>query len=376
MNNASQYPIIERISATPFRLPMLGALRWGQAAAFSEIRHVLIEVELSDGTIGVGEAPPRPTIYGETVHSIVGIIEQELAPRLIGKAVPTAFPSRNGAWPSGALDVIRNNNTAKGALDIALHHAASRYVGQTLAERLGSRRRQVKVSYILGIGDLDTILEEAERVTAQGVRVLKVKVGRNWQEDLEKIHELRNILDSEVELYADANECFTTDNAASRLAQLRELGLLYCEEPLAVEEIRERAALRSARLLPLIADDSTFTYRDLCREVAFDTFDILNIKTARTGYTESERMSRLAGLHGKGIMIGSQASSTLGTAQAALFAARPEIAHPSELSFFLKIKEDIVSHPLRLENGYLDLETVTAVEVDPDLLRDATFALA
>ncbi|MEZ4612911.1 MAG: hypothetical protein R2838_22155 [Caldilineaceae bacterium] len=42
-----------------------------------------------------------------------------------------------------------------------------------------------------------------------------------------------------------------------------------------------RVALRGA-VLPVIADDSCFTVLDLRRELALDTFDILNIKTART----------------------------------------------------------------------------------------------
>lgn len=74
---------IQRITTTVFRLPMEGVLRWGKASALAEVRHVLVEVELSDGSIGVAEAPPRPTIYGETVHSILSIIEHELGPRLL-----------------------------------------------------------------------------------------------------------------------------------------------------------------------------------------------------------------------------------------------------------------------------------------------------
>ena len=34
---------------------------------------------------------------------------------------------------------------------------------------------------------MNTVLAEAERVFAQGVRVLKVKVGRDWEEDLARI---------------------------------------------------------------------------------------------------------------------------------------------------------------------------------------------
>lgn len=354
---------IKRITATVFRLPMAGALRWGKASALDEVRHVLVEVELEDGTIGIAEAPPRPTIYGETVYSILSIIEHELGPRLLNQPLERV-PAR--------LEEIKNNQTAKGALDMALQDALAHQRGITLAEHLGAQANRVKVSYILGIGDRDTVLAEAERVFAQGVRVLKVKVGRDWEDDLARIHDLQTMFKGEMALYADANECLEAPEAAAKLAHLREIGLLYCEEPLPVELIKERAALRQQQLLPLIADDSCFSWRDLQRELALDTFDILNIKTARTGYTESQRMLTAALAHGKTIMIGSQASASLGTVRAALFAALPGIDHPSELSFFLKVKEDILTEPLTLHDGYFDVTRFANATVDYNLLRSAT----
>lgn len=370
---------IARIQTTPFRLAMHGALQWGKTSALAEARHVLVEVELSDGAIGYAEAPPRPTIYGETVYSITSVIEHELAPRLSGR---TAYdPARDGApqpwrWPSllaiqARLHETKNNHTAKGSLDMALHAAIAQHRGLDLAAHLGATQQELTASYILGIGDRATVLAEAQRVVAAGVRVLKVKVGRTWEDDLARIAELQTTLGPEVRLYADANECLEPDEAPVKLAQLAELGLLYCEEPLPVELIRERAALCRGVTLPIIADDSAFSLRDLRRELALDTFDILNIKTARTGFTESGAMLDLALQAGKGVMVGSQASAGLGTAHAAIFAALAGIDHPAELAFGLKLKEDIVTPRLPIHNGKVRLADVLRVHVAPDLLAAA-----
>lgn len=353
---------IAHLSTTVFRLPMYGTLRWGKSSALAEARHVLVQVTLSDGSTGVAEAPPRPTIYGETVYSIASVIEHELAPRVIGIPVEKV---------QGRLHEVKYNHTAKGALDMALHDALAQHKGISLAQHLGVSAQQLKVSYILGIGDRDTVLAEAQRVYDQGVRVLKVKVGREWAEDVARIRDLQAMFGEEMALYADANECLDVEDAAPKLAALREMGLLYCEEPLPVELIQERATLRRQQAIPLIADDSCFTGRDLQRELALDTFDILNIKTARTGYTESQAMLTQALQAGKGIMIGSQASAGLGTVRAALFAALPGIEHPSELSFFLKLKEDIIDRPIPLVSGYIQLADVVDIRVDPALLRAA-----
>ena len=354
---------IEAVEATVFRLPMHGELRWGKSSALAEVRHVLVHVRLSDGSSGYAEALPRPTIYGETADSITGVIKHELAPRVVG--IPLA-------GVQARLHEIKYNFAAKGAIDIALHDALAQSHGIPLAEQLGVTTERIKVSYILGIGGRDSVLAEAQRVYDQGVRVLKVKVGREWEEDIARIGDLQRMFGDSITLYADANECLTADNVCQRLAHLRDLGLAYCEEPLPVELIRQRAALRGEGVMPLIADDSCFTLRDLQRELDFDTFDILNIKTARTGYTESSLMLEQALAAGKGVMVGSQASAGLGTVRAALFAARTGIEHPCELSFFLKLKSDILNRPVLLHDGYLCVTDVIDIEIDPALVAAAS----
>lgn len=354
-------PTIADITTTVYRLPLHGQLRWGKASVLDEVCHVLVQVTLSDGATGVAEAPPRPTIYGETVYSITSIIEHELKPRLLEQTAENL----------SRLHEIKNNQTAKGAIDMAVQDALAQSKGISLAEHLGCTAARLPVSYILGIGDHETVMAEAHTVFEQGVRVLKVKVGREWAADIQRIVALQEQFGGAMAVYADANECFEADNAAGRLDQLRELGVLYCEEPLPVELIQTRAQLRAGQHLPLIGDDSCFSVRDVRRELALDTFDILNIKTARTGYIESFEMLQMARQAGKGVMVGSQASSTLGTARAGLFAAVPGIEHPSELSFFLKLKEEIVAEPLTIHEGYLLVADLLNVRVDADLLREA-----
>ena len=358
---------IEAIEPIPFRLPLREPLRWGAASVLPEVRHVLVRVRLRDGSEGWGEAPPRPTIYGETVYSICSVIRQELAPRLVGEqldesTLPTLY---------ARLQEIKNNQTARGALDMALHHALANSRSRDLYEHLGASRAQVRVSYILGLGDIDDSLAEAERIVAQGVRVLKVKVGRAWGADMQRLQLLREQFGDQVDLYVDANECFQPQNVRQRLEKMAELNVLYCEEPLPVELILARSALRKADTLPLIADDSALSARDLRRELSMDTFHILNIKTARTGFTESAQMLNQALVAGKGVMVGSQASAGWGTVQAALFAAKTGIDLPCELSFFLKLQEDLLTQPPLIRDGNLDTGGLAQMTIDADRLQEA-----
>lgn len=354
---------IARIEGVPFRLPLHTALAWGRSSRLDAAEHVLVRLHLAGGAVGTAEAPPRPTIYGETVASILGLLDH-LHDALVGLDI------HDQAGLQRALGGVANNHTAKGALDMAAWDARAQAAGSGLSDRLAGPQSRLRVSYILGLGEERAMLAEAQRVYGLGVRVFKVKVGRDHAADLRTIAALQAAFaGAGVDLYADSNETLDANSAPSALTAMRDAGLLYVEEPLPVRQLRARAELRRQAILPIIADDSAFTPAELARELDFDTFDILNIKPARTGFTHSLGMLASARAHGKGVMVGSQASTGLGTQHAALIASQLGVTEPSELSFFLNLHDDLLDQPLQLHGGWLDLADLRARQLDPDKLR-------
>ncbi len=342
---------IKRIATEPYDIPLKQALTWGRGHQLPALRHVLIRVELSDGARGFAEATPRPSIYGETPASIRHIIAEELSPRLLGIAL-SDFQSV--AALSAELAHIKGNNTAKGALDMALHQALATSRDESLRAYLGCGRDSVQLSSIVSTGTPEAVLADVAEAFAAGIRCFKVKIGRDLPGETETLRALIEAFPA-GRFYVDANETLPLKSAAKILDALRDMGVLYCEEPLPVHLLRERGELRRMTKMLLIADDSAFTPRDLTRELAFDSFDILNIKTARTGYSLSMQMLERAAAQGKGGMVGSQASSLLGCLQAALFAGRAEIDCASECSFYLKTAVDLAGSPA-IVDGALSLD--------------------
>ncbi|MCY3779547.1 MAG: enolase [Chloroflexi bacterium] len=344
-------PKITRISTTPYTVPLKAALTWGGRHKLAQLDHVLIRVELSDGAVGIAEATPRPSIYGETQASIKAIIEWQLAPMLAGRTVED-FEAI--AALSGQMAHIKNNNTAKGALDMALHQALADSRGENLGAYLGVSRERIQLSTIVSTGSAEAVMADVEAAYRAGLRVFKVKIGRDIECETETIRRLIETYPP-AQFYVDANETLPNAEAADILDGLFELGVLYCEEALPVHQLRNRRELRRNCKMPIIADDSAFTLADLEREIEFDSFDILNIKTARTGFSESRRMLDLVREAGKGVMIGSQASSLLGCTHAALFAADERVNCASECSFYLKTEADLTLAP-PIVDGYMELD--------------------
>lgn len=350
-------PLIDAIRAQPFRIPLRGALRWGRASEMEAMEHVLLEVTLSDGSVGRAEIPPRPTIYGETQATVLAVLDY-LAPRLLGLEVEDTEAIQR------VFRDFPGHLTTKGGLDIALWEAWAHAQGQELWQALEPHHSRVRVSYILGIADPEEMLRDAEAVWAAGVRVFKVKVGRDLEGDLGRLELLKQHF-PQADLYADANETLEAGSAERYLEAWAAAGLAYVEEPLPIEEVEARKALRQTRWLRFIADDSCFTPRDLRRELQLGTFDILNVKPARSGYTQSLAMMGLAQQAGKGVMVGSQALSSFGAYQSALLAFLEPVTEPCELAFHLKAEGGFLEFP-PFREGWLYWEDLRGCRFDPE----------
>ncbi len=333
----SLMPTLKDFRLIPFRIPLKAPLRWGKASELGALEHALLEVELSDGSLGRAEVAIRPTIYGETLGSVEAGLRY-LWPRLKGLEADDQEAIR------AVLEAFPFNYGLKGALDTAIWEAWARSEGEELHQVLKPAKHRVRVAYILGLGKEEEVLEDARMAYGAGVRVFKVKVGRDLKGDTALLTRLKEAF-PDVDLYADANEALAPGEAERYLAAWKELGLLYVEEPLPREEVEARRRLRERKILPLIADDSAMTPRDLRRELLLDTFDVLNLKPARTGITWTLEMLALAREKGKRAMVGSQAQSSFGAYQSALLAFQQGVTEPSELAFHLKAEGGFFPFP-------------------------------
>ena len=344
-------PRIVRIDTMPYEVPLRRRLTWGDGHELRKLAHVLVRVELADGAAGIAEATPRPSIYGETQASVRHIIDEHLAPQCLGESIE-GFAAI--AALSARLARIKNNNTARGALDMALHQALARSRGERLLAWLGATRERILLSAIVSTGSPEAVLADVNGLYQASVRVFKVKIGRDIAAEVRTLERLIGQYPA-ARFYVDANETLAGEKAARLLQRLYEMGVMHCEEALPARQLKARRQLRRDCRMPIIADDSAFTGADLAREIAFDTFDILNIKTARTGFSESRRMLDMGAAAGKRVMVGSQASSLLGCLQAALFAGHQSVTCANECSFYLKTEADLRFAP-PIVDGWLEMD--------------------
>ena len=107
------------------------------------------------------------------------------------------------------------------------------------------------------------------------------------------------------------------------------------------------------------------TPKDLRRELPLNTFDVLNLKPARTGVTWTLEMLALARERGKKAMVGSQAQSAFGAYQSALLAFQQGVTEPCELAFHLKAEGGFFPFP-PFREGWLYWEDLVEARFDEE----------
>ena len=355
------------VEAIPFSIPYVKPLKFASGEVHAA-EHVLVRVHTDDGVVGVAEAPPRPFTYGETQAGIVAVIEQIFAPAITGltlteREVVTTRLARTVANP-----------TAKAAVDMAIWDALGRTLGLPVSALLGGYTDRMRVCHMLGFADPAAMVTEAERVqSTYGISTFKVKVGRRPVTlDTAVVRALRDRFGDSVELYVDGNRGWSASESLRAMKEMADLDLLFAEELCPADDVLGRRWLVDKVDVPFIADESVPTAADVTRELLGGSASAISIKTARTGFTGSQRIHHLAEGLGVEVVMGNQIDGQIGTACAVAFGAAFESTtrRAGELSNFLDMSDDLLVESLRIRDGVLPVPSGAGlgIDVDPDKL--------
>ncbi|MEP9384713.1 mandelate racemase/muconate lactonizing enzyme family protein [Nocardioides cheoyonin] len=359
---------ITAVEAIPFAIPYLKPLRFASGEVHTA-EHVLVLVHTDDGVVGVAEAPPRPFTYGETQRGIVAVVEDLFAPALVG----LTLLEREVAQARLARTV--GNPTAKSAVDMAMWDALGKTLELPVTDLLGGYTDRMRVSHMLGFEEPATMVAEAERmVETYGIRTFKVKVGRRPVSlDTAVVRALRERFGDTVELYVDGNRGWNASESLAAMREMADLGLLFAEELNPADDVLGRRWLVERLDVPFIADESVPTPAEVTREVLGGSATAVSIKTARTGFTVSQRVHHLAEGLGLEVVMGNQIDGQVGTACTIAFGAafRLTSRRAGELSNFLDMSDDLLTEPLQIRDGELVLRQRPGIgiEIDPDKLE-------
>lgn len=209
---------------------------------------------------------------------------------------------------------IHGNQSAKAAIDIALYDRFSRNLGIPLYKLFGKQPpRDMMTSFTIGIDETGIMLQKVEK--ARDYDILKIKLGKDLQQDLEVMAEIRKAV-GDKKLRVDANGGWTFEQAIEALPRMADLGVEYVEQPLVKGSHEQLRELKGSSPLPLFVDEDSMTAADLPKLAGI--VDGINIKLMKSGgLTEARRMIALARTFDFQIMLGCMIETSIAISAAA-----------------------------------------------------------
>ena len=267
-----------RIIATTiyqFKIPMIpftiatGTMEYAQ--------NILIQIQTDQGITGIGECSAFPMIVGETQISCYNNAK-DFAQFWKGKD-PLDIPQR-----LKELDqVIAGNYTAKSAFDSALYDIAAKAANQPLYQFLGGSQKTIESDLTIGIGTAEAMAAQAIEYVLNGVRIIKVKLGKAPKEDVERIRQIRAAIGPAIQIRIDANQGWAPEDALDVLTALSPFNIEFCEQPMHKYYDDYLPALCAHSPVKIMADESVFTHHDARKLIANKACHSINIKFSKSG---------------------------------------------------------------------------------------------
>ena len=329
--------------------------------------YTIVFVDTDAGITGIGEVSSVFKRRGELLRHD---IDKALAPAVIGED-----PARIAYLVQKMDQALDGSEEAKAGIEMALWDILGKALDAPVYRLLGGKvRDRIPLSYSVPFGEPEQMASFAvERVRA-GHRTIKVKVGNEPSTDIAAVRLVREAIGPEVKLRVDGNMGWSTAKQAIGVIRAMEpYDLELVEQPLAAHDLEGMAEVRRAIGVPLMADESVRNPRSAMAVIRHGAADIANVYvTEAGGILNACRIFAMCEAAGMPCMIGSMPEFGIGTAaQIHLGVAMTNLGPDSDACGVLYHAEDLLTGPLKIENGfsYPPEGPGLGVEIDMDVLE-------
>lgn len=297
--------------STPLKRPFVTAQGRKDATV-----NVGLTLRLRGGAEGYGEASSSIALK----HLSPAALERALRRLAAGARGRDARSWRalvDAAWKShGDL------SPAVAAFECALLDALAVQGGTTLRETFGGAGRVLESDLTLSAWNDPALTEAAAAEAArEGFRVLKVKVGGRFSDDLARLKAATRGA-PKARLLLDGNQGLTRSGALKLTEAAMKLAPVdLLEQPLPKDDLAGMAFVAKRCPVPVAADESVAAPEAALKVLTLGAATAVNIKVAKSGLSRSLAIAAVARAAGAPLMIGCMAETARGLAASAALAA-------------------------------------------------------
>ncbi len=354
--------LIQELKATTVSVPFTEPEVWAGGPRPC-ITSIIVEVVTDEGIVGIGEALPAPSpeVTLTILKSIADLIVGE-SPFQIERIVNKVY-SVGGLYPFATM-----GNCAIGGVEMALWDILGKAVGKPVHSFFGgSLRTEVSFMYFVQRKELNEMADDAKRAVGMGFRTIYTKVGLDYESDIKVVKALREAIGLQARLRVDANEAWSPGTAVRILREMEPYDLEYIEQPIPMSDIEHLKVLRMRTCIPIAANQSSWTNRDLYKVLAAGAVDVVMTDPHQAGgLLAFKKAAGIAEAAGVPIVFHSFGPLAITT-----YAAMQVIA--SSTNFILDnqtynhmLSDDVVVQLPKFEQGRLKLPEAPGIGIELD----------
>lgn len=279
-------------------------------------QNIFIRIYTNADITGVGECSAFPMITGETQATCF-----EMA-----KDFALLWKNKNALNIDERMHELHlfaaYNNTIKSAFDMALFDIAAQHAQLSLYKFLGGKKKKkLQTDVTVGISEPAQMAAQAKKFVDDGVEILKVKLGKNADDDVNAVCLISNAVGNRIKLRIDANQGWNYKDAVYVLNALAGCNIEFCEQPLHKHDDHLLPRLKKDSPIKIMADESVFDHYDASRLINENACDYVNVKFAKSGgILEAQKINAVCEKKNIACMMGGMLESRVALTAFAHFA--------------------------------------------------------
>jgi cis-L-3-hydroxyproline dehydratase len=262
-----------------------GNYSWSEGKSVDVFDSTVVQIDTDHGLTGFGEVCPLGPVYLPAYAAGARRGIQEIAAQLMGDD-PTQLQALNRKMDC----LMKGHPYVKSAIDMACWDILGKAANMPVCHLLGGRFGKDVVLYraISQRAPAEMAANVAD-YRAQGYRRFQLKVGGDANEDIERIRAVREVLEPEDKLVADANTGWLMHEATRVVNAVRDIDV-YIEQPCA--SYQECLSIRRQTAHPFILDEVIDSVGAIIKGVTDGAMDAVNIKISKFGGLTKARQAR------------------------------------------------------------------------------------
>lgn len=279
-----------------------------------DMSSLIFKVILSDGNIGWGESAENINLTSVNLQGMFDF-SSNIIEKITNKEIYSALNQ-----------VIKAKyNPAKYGLETALLDAFSQSTGKTISDLLDIAKPTNKLlnDTTVSIMNYEKPISYTNELIKKGYHCIKYKIGPG-KDEVKRILALSNYLPKTVSIRIDPNQAWNKEEAFKFISILQKSTLCidFIEQPTEEKDLNTLRELAKFSEIPIVADESIFSFQDAKTIVENQYANMLNIKLIKCGGPiEAVKIAKFADEHNVKCMFGCTSEANIAISMAAFLAA-------------------------------------------------------